>query len=258
MKRVVTLGAFLLSLAYSETMAGMVVTSVSKQGASMEEEVAYVENNRMIVKSRDSFFMMDAGKNVCYLGDAKRKAYWRGAPEELGGGGQQMMKEEMEKAMAGMSPEEKESFKQMMGKMMGMGKDPGKKPKVEVKKAGEKEKIAGYNAVKYQILVDGELKEEQWLSEELSLAAEIDMEKMLEMSKAMTKMTSGGGVTYKEDPAYLALMTKGLAMRTKTYAGGGAFVTEVVKVEKKKLGDSPFQVPEGYKEVSLREFLGGK
>ena len=103
----------------------------------------------------------------------------------------------------------------------------------------------------YQVWVNGELKEEKWISTKIKPTDEIDLEKLEKFQKAM-----GGPEaeeSYESSPEYMHLMEIGAEMKTIGYHEGGSEITEMKKIEEKEIPDSEFEVPKGYRKISLFE-----
>jgi hypothetical protein len=130
-----------------------------------------------------------------------------------------------------------------------------KKPaKVEVVKAGSGGKIAGYDTVKYKVMVDGNLQEEVWISSGPEFAKELPPDML---AKLMACGAQKDDVEYSA--AYQELMASGWVMRSINYEGGQAETdADVVKVTKQDITESEFQIPQGLKKTSMEELITGQ
>ena len=131
-----------------------------------------------------------------------------------------------------------------------------KKVKVDVKKTSDKATIAAYSGQKYQVLVDGKLKEELWVCAKINLKDEGDINKLNQLIEAM----SGPGEednSYEHSTEYVKLMEQGYSLKSIEYdeEGNKEDVTVAVKVEKKNIPNSEFEVPKGYRKLSAAEFI---
>lgn len=254
-------GFFLVSmllLLTSQAFAGWVIEEVS--GYPEEEEIretTYFQKNRIkIVESEQTMMIVivDLEKGVLYFLNSDREIYWSGTPEEFQEGIKEAVKLQVEKMLKEMPPEQREAYEQFMEGMEEETKEPTaeKKLKVEVRKTSEMATVVGYSTQKYQVWVDGELKEELWISTEINLKDEIDLKKFVQFIKA----ASGPGEEelYESSPEYMGLMKQGYPLRSIEYdQGEEQTVTEVVKVEKRQIPDSEFEVPKSYRKVSIGE-----
>jgi hypothetical protein len=133
-------------------------------------------------------------------------------------------------------------------------------PEISVLKSSG-ESIAGYNTTKYSISVDGELFEEKWISNDATLSSLIRI--MNESSDLGVKM-AGCSVPdeslIKNAPefseAYKNVERTGIEMKSMSYEYGSADPgTDVVRLEKEDISSEEFDVPIGYNEMLLKEFI---
>jgi hypothetical protein len=131
---------------------------------------------------------------------------------------------------------------------------------VTLKKTGDTNKIAGYEAVKYEIYRDGKLYEEIWTSSYVGFQEEIDTKEMIEYLSELRKiedsMRGSSLLSQASEQTYTEVFSTGFPMRTIDYPlSGNSIVEETIKVSKKKIDSSEFQAPKGYKKVPLQQML---
>jgi len=131
---------------------------------------------------------------------------------------------------------------------------------VTLKKTGDTNKIAGYEAVKYEIYRDGKLDEEIWTSSYVGFQEEIDMKEMIEYLSELRKiedsMRGSSSLSQESEQAYTELFSTGFPMKTIDYPlSGNSIVEETIKVSKKQIDSKEFQAPKGYKKVPLQQML---
>ncbi|MDZ7743253.1 MAG: DUF4412 domain-containing protein [Bacteroidota bacterium] len=144
---------------------------------------------------------------------------------------QQMPEDQREQARA--------SYEQMMGST-----GEAYEGEVEVKSGGEKERIAGYMASRYEVYDDGENVESVWIADDLKV---FDMKKVNEVFKTYVGMT-----TYEDTDAYMELMEKGMILKSIDAYDGT--LEEVVEVEKMDIPRSRFEAPDGLQKLNFEEF----
>jgi len=129
------------------------------------------------------------------------------------------------------------------------------KPGISIKLVGN-ETVASIATKKYQVIADGQLQEELWITENQELANEmIAFYQFAEdFVKCYPAQTTEEMV--QRDPAYRKLATRGYVMKDVTYLNGNMPVSteEVVSLRQKDIPDSEFEVPAGFRRVqSLME-----
>lgn len=239
----------------SQAFAGWVIEEVTtNREGEKTTRITYIQNNRM--KSVDSEPMMfDLKKGMIYFFVPESKAYWSGTLEEY----RKVMKKMEEAQLKKMTPEQRAAYKQYKKKNEEEAKKPTpkKKFKVEVKKTSGKATIAGYSGQKYQVLVDGKLKEELWVCSKINIKDELDLNKFKQIMEAMRGPEAKK--SYESSPEYMKLMEQGYPLKRLSYdkEGNKKRVTEAKKVEKKNIPDSELKAPKDYKKLSTAEFIRG-
>ncbi len=129
---------------------------------------------------------------------------------------------------------------------------PGPQPKskkILVKKTGERAVINGFQTEKVQIIADGELIEENWVTRDVALK---DVEKVMDrvalgFSKDFKAEMKEGREIYEKVKAFgFPILVKDYTL---TYGLEGVDVLEVKKIEKKELNDEVFLPPKGYQKT---------
>lgn len=138
---------------------------------------------------------------------------------------------------------EKEVSKRLKRDFSGMM---SKERKIVVRRTGETATINGFLTEKIEIIADGELIEENWVTREVEMG---EMEKVNEriargFSKEFRSEMKEGREIYEKLRTYgFPILVKDYTM---TYGLGGIHRLEVKKIERKELKDEIFLPPEGY------------
>lgn len=126
-----------------------------------------------------------------------------------------------------------------------------KERKIDVISTKEKALINGFRTERVEIRADGELIEENWVTKDVDLD---EVEEVMEkVAKSFSKyfnleMKEGREIYEKLKPYGIPILIKDHSM---TYGLGGINVLEVIKLEKKELGNDVFMPPGDYKRVVL-------
>ena len=128
---------------------------------------------------------------------------------------------------------------------------PGIRPKertIAVRELGETATINGFKTEKVQVLADGEVIEEHWMTKEIDPEAAKVMEKAaLELSRDFRlELKEGREIQEKLKPYGFAILVKDYAL---SQGLGGIDVLEVKKIERRDLTPEVFQPPAGYERV---------
>ncbi len=201
---------------------------------------------------RGMWTIMDINKGVMTIVDGQRKLYSSGTVNEFCKGAEAMQ----EKMMANIPPEQRQMMEQMM-----KGNKAGNKPAVSIKKIGAGGKVAGMKTVKYNVMVDGALNREVWVAHDAPIFKEMKkyMGKIARLSSDMQSCMSGsfghGQFDLDDSPEYMKLEESGLVVKE---VADGQVTNEIISIEKKKIPESEFQVPAGYKKAPLADFMMGQ
>jgi hypothetical protein len=124
-----------------------------------------------------------------------------------------------------------------------------KSRKILVKRTGETAILNGFQTEKVEILADGKLVEENWVTRDVEMK---EIEKVMDrvaqgFSKEFrSEMKEGREIYEKLKPYGFPILIKDYSM---TYGLGGIDVLEVKKLEKKELKDEVFLPPSGYQRI---------
>ncbi len=248
------LSLLILSSFASTLFSGWIIKEKEEyknSGEPPKTVITYFQNN--MIKTDDGQFITiyNFNKETIAIINKGSKIYWSGSLNDFIKENKKTMKEMMKKMTEGMTPKEKEEFEKMM-------KPEKKNYSVRIEKTSKKEKIAGYEGVKYNVYVDGKLKEEIWISDKIDVSKEVDLKKIRDFNTRLREALNGE-MAYDDTPEYEKLMYKGYDLKKLVVSSFGVELSkEAIAIEKKNIPSSEFTVPSGYKKVSLSELLGFK
>jgi len=150
--------------------------------------------------------------------------------------------------MGGLSPEQQAMMDAILKKQQPQN--------LRVKRAGSGGTVAGYSTDKYQILADGVPYMEVWVSTDSRLKSAYDdtVKKASLLSNEMSGCSPmSGDFDIQNTKEFRQLEEKGWILKRVIR---GEVVSEVVKLEQKKIAASEFQIPAGYRKSRLESFFG--
>ncbi len=269
--------AALFALA-QQARAGWVIDQTVKGGGEGAQQQVLIQADRMktLVFGEDGkpavAFMLDLDAQTITQVDYERRHYvtstvqefvqvMRGAME-LGAEQMAQAMKQMQDALKDMPPEQRKMMEEMMHSRMPQvepGAETCREPRTELKKTGQQATIAGYSAVRYDVLADGTLETELWIAKGITAWRELDPKKLERLSAEMAKLAGCGPGKGRRglpahDPAW-KLAHEGYPVRVVT-GGGGEVTVEVVKAESRAISAAEFQPPAGFARKSPREMIG--
>lgn len=243
--------------------AGWVVTQRSYDSDEGVEsaitEMVYMQDNVMKVVQENMITMFDLNKELMTVINPTEKVYWTGNIKAYKEEIKLAMQTSMDEQLAKAAPAQKEMIKKMYQGMMESIDNPskfaGEEPEeydLEINRTGEKQRVAGRLAVKYEIKVNGMVKEESWISESDRAHAEFDINKFYSLFADFLSQ-AGNDAFYQTNEKYIEFSKKGFPLKSITYNGGYESVSEVINLDKQKLSEKDFAIPADYKKVNLAE-----
>jgi hypothetical protein len=183
--------------------------------------------------------------------DHESRTVYSGNPSEMSGMRDAAMAQ-MEEQLKQMPPEQREMVRKMMADRMKTESGAAVKVDVEIRRTKEKATVAGYSVEKFEVRVGGRHREDIWLTSRISLADELDIDKLRTF---MESMAWGGTeeTAYTQSGEYFELYMKGFPLKQSMIMPGGNVVSEAEKVEQKKIPDASFAVPADYARKGLEE-----
>jgi hypothetical protein len=253
MKLRLCLSLFVLLLWNSVAQAGFVVHQETVGGPS----TMYAQDNQVRASMGQAGMIYDLNHDMLTMLNPDRQVYWSGNPNNLKQQMNQAMDSRIEAALQQVPPDQREQMRTMMKQRMGMTKTPAQpQAKVVVKKTGESAKIAGFKSQKYQIYVDGQLRQEVWMASVPGFEGQVDLPKMTKLAQALNPQSAAPGSSWRNSPEMTKLMSGGMPMKIVEYSKGGPMtVMTVTSVEQKKLPASTFQPPAGWKQVDFNQMM---
>jgi len=282
--RVVACGALAGIFVWTgQASAGWVIDQVMKGGGEGTRQQVLLQANRMktLMLGEDgapvAAVILDLNAETITQVDYKGKHYISTTVQQFGQmiqGVQQTMSgemaevmEQMQEQMKDMPPEQRKMMEEMMEEMMrsrmpktGAAPQDCVEPKVELKKTGQQATIAGYPAVRYDVLADGKPESELWLASGIAAWREMDPQKLQRFASEMAKLVPRCGSVKgqhgfrRDDPAW-KLASEGYPVRTVHRSDGGVTM-EVVKAESRSIPAAEFQPPAGFTKKTLRDMMG--
>lgn len=204
---------------------------------------------------------LDVGAGRMWMANTEKKVYWEGPIDEFCGqmkqavgSMQSAMKANIEAHMKDMAPDQKAKMQAML-KNLGGDEGEAKAPKTRLVKTDETETIAGLPTRKVQLVVDGEVTGDFWITTDPGLSKELRLDKAAAtMSKFRNCQSSSKGLGQMS--AMQDVFSQGFPLKTVTYVNGKMLMGQSYnKVETAEIADAEFTPPPGFQKVTLQEAM---
>lgn len=246
-----------------QASAGWVITQRSYDSDEGLEtaliEKVYLQNNKMKVVRDEVITIFNLNNEMITLLNSAKKIYWTGNVAsykvEIKNTMQSAMDEQLKNAAVAQKDMIKKMYQGMMESIDNPSKFAGEEPEeydLQIERTGEKERIAGHIAVKYEVLVNGSIKEEAWLSESNRAYNEFDINKFYLVFNDFVSQ-AGTIAFYQSNDKYVEFSKKGFPLKSIDYFGGYESISEVINLEKENIDPLEFVSPSDYKKVNLIE-----
>ena len=251
------------------TYAGIVMEQMRyelKTPDKKDKGLLLIQDNKMLFKDttnnvstlfdfdRDQMIVLDHNKQTFTVIDPE--AFVKAVEEYT-----KKAEEMRQKHIESLPPEQREMVEKMIKEReLASGKDTTGKIVISIKNSEVSEEISGYNASKYEVFHNDKLNEELWLTNDLDIQNELDLEKMSSLMTEFKKVNKRlGDDTVVNEEAFISLFANGgFPLKTVDHSfGETVFIEEVVDIKKQDIPKDNFKLPSGYKERSVNELLKG-
>ncbi len=236
----------LMGMLVTPSFAGWRVTRVqSNSQGGTDTTVTLIQDQKLRMETSGEITLVDLNKEELTVLLPQQKSYWKGKArtfhQELNA-----MVEQMKDMMLQQLPKDR---REEARKMMEQQKEARKKElaAIQASPTGKKETIAGVEAREYVLKHREQVIAHIWVGKH-PLLKDLNMEKLSEM------MQMEEGTSLSDAPAYRELIKKGLILKEVRGMMGQNY-EEIIKIESFRAPASLFQIPEGYKAVSLQELM---
>ncbi|MFZ1061287.1 MAG: DUF4412 domain-containing protein [Candidatus Rokuibacteriota bacterium] len=254
-----------------QAAAGWVIEQMQKGGAEGGQQQVTLQANRLKTLTVEPdgkpgmAFIVDLDAQTITQVLYPERSYATATVQEYG----QMMRgvmtdamKQMQEALKDMPPQQRKMAEEMMRSQMGQGGQKAqecREPRIELRKTGQQATIAGYPAVRYDVLADGKLDSELWIAKGITAWRELDPRKLERLGAEMAELAACGstqrGQGFLGADSASKLAHEGYPVRMVDRSGGGGTV-EVVKAESRTVPAAEFQPPAGFARKTFREMMG--
>jgi len=244
----------LLLLFFHSSWAGWKIITVSNDAEGNQiETITYFQDGKIRIESEGMTMIFNVESGNLLMVVPEYGLHWSGTLDQMIEEMQVMMGEMMKM----MGDEAYNNYLEEIEKQK--QKSSTEITGVEIIEDGELFESAGFKGYKYRVMKDGELREEMWVTEEINLSKEVDVNKFMEF---LGKSSMGGGgpeeddEAYKWSKSYLSLMSKGYWTKHISYTSGMEPSSEILKeATQVDLPPSDFEPPSGSKKVGFMELF---
>lgn len=245
-------------------------TTVTTAGQLLEQE-SYIESNperkgkgqiyilenkiKFVADNSDPTIIFDLNKNKIFIVDNVAKKYIESSPKKYVELIQQNMNEQIQalkKELANMEKKERTRQLKLLEKKRIDIYGAEQPKKWEFNKTKETKDIAGLNAQKIELLEDGKVIQEMWVSNKLQ---EIDFDKLAEFYGEIQKISQGMYLDAENQDRFSKALSNiykmGYPLHTVDYNLPGNRVETILSIKQADLTDKDFSPPKEYERTKL-------
>ncbi len=208
----------------------------------------YVSQNRIKYETRAWTQIIDLKNQRLLVINHIGRMYWEGSIDEYitaSAKRAQGMRARRDKVLQRMPPERRKAVERRGGPFDTMA------PVLEitVTQTSEENSVAGYKARKYIVQRNGEPYEETWVTKDIDLGTDVDMQRLKEfIARLQAARTTPPGAVLAE---LTELVDEGYPVKTVNLISN--IVKEVVQAERRDIPSKEFIVPQGYGQRTLTD-----
>lgn len=253
LSRVVTLSLLCLGVAPVIASAGWVSeweNTPIHNGERLDSErsTMRIANDKMRIDQPQIVSIFDYSKGTMTLMNPSAKVFWTGSVDEYS--------EETSKTR---NRTLRDRIGKDAAKVEDFTVDLNDLPEIKVEKTDEAKKIADHPTLKYVVLVNDELFQEIWLTEDFNTNSDLNVGKFLDFQRRSSARMVGKSAkpfnALYRSKAYEEFLGKGFAMQVIIHHIAGGFERRVISIEETEVYGSAFVVPEGYRKVTIPDIF---
>jgi len=238
------------------SFAGWLITgkNIDTEGKTIQLRI-YIEEQNVKIEQPQYIAQFDMKTRRIILVDPVKLTYYQGTLLEYQDGVKAFKKKALKIATSDMEIEQANKYNRAYLDQIEQYFDI---PKVElgsltVKKTDIVFKMVGWQTEKYEILMNGLLKEQVWIAPGMNVGEGFDWSLYFTFLKAAG--LEDESLSYMNSPEYLELMKTGFPLRKMVITSGAQAEFQVNRLEEKTIHDYEFYTPSLCKELTIAEWL---
>jgi len=249
---------FLAMLLPTLVEAGWLIVEINRNNfGSLSMQSTFIQQNMVRIETNESVIILNLEKEELTLIFPDKKVFWTGKPADFREGmiasAEVQITSLIEQMPEGERDKNRKEFDEMIRIMRSDTLKPVLPGLVRIDQTSRQDTIAGQLARCFNIYIDSTLYEKVWISRDVNPFAEIDLDRMLAMSRELTQPSIVSA--YRESPEYLSLIRKGFVLRSVMPTPIGESTTQVESIRKTDIRMELFMPPTDYRPVGLTEVL---
>jgi len=209
-----------------------------------ERSTMRLDGNKMRIDQAEISSIFDYGKRQMTLLNPKQRLYWSGSVDEYS-----------EQTAKSRNASLRRRIGEVADKEVDFKVDLNDLPEIKVERTDEAKTVAGYSTLKYVILVNDELFQEVWLTEEINTNDELDVGKYLDYQRRNSARMIGNSAkpfnALYRSKAYEELLKKGVALQTVVHHLAGGYERRALSFKKEDVDDGVYATPEGFRKTRI-------
>jgi len=212
-----------------------------------ERSTVRIAKNRMRIDQPQITSIFDYAKGTMTLMNPQSGVYWSGTIDEYSEQTSKSRNQALRRRIGEDAVDKKAEFKVDLEDL----------PEIKVERTDEAKTIAGHSTLKYVVLVNDELFQEVWITEEINTNDDIDVDKYLDYQRRSSARMIGKSAkpfnALYRSKAYENFLKKGLALQTTIHHIAGGFERRALSFKEAALTDGDFAVPEGFRKARIAD-----
>jgi hypothetical protein len=236
-------------------------TAVKPNGDPLDKQsvTMAIANGRVRMQQPNVVTLIDYNTDRFTMINPTKHTYWTGTIDDYVKHVGQNRQETMRKQLGTQGLHSRKLQNATSGEYKPPKIDVAKLPPVSVTKTDVTERIAGYDAVKYEARANGELFQEFWVAPSLNVSSDLDPTRYFAgQEKLSAGMAGKSGPLFNalyRDPEYRKLLDSGFILKVVNHHIGGQFERVATSMRQADVPATEFEVPADYRRVSISDVL---
>ena len=249
----------IMALYCGNAIAGLVVTaqSIRNDGSEVAEKI-FIDQDKIKIEWPDFTATFDLKAQTLVLADPAALTFYLGTLSEYTTGVKEFKLDLLKKSIIGMPEDQAAESLKIFSNQIEHYFDIPDNPagSIQIIKHGFDGKVSGYKTDKYEISLNGSVKEEIWISPVLKAGDGINWSNFLKF--LITTGIMDKDLAYMSSPEYIGLLKTGFPLRIIRVSDGTQAEFQVSDLEEKPIPGYEFSTPALSKKLNIAGWLGQK
>ena len=248
----------LFLLMQGSSVAGWLISEESTDSfGNRLVQTTFIQNNLIRYETPSSIAIVDLNNKIITMIFSQYKVYWSGTTNDLRLNTIAIFDSQLEQMLIGIPEYKRKELDSIYLEIRQQLLDSSiyiTDQNIAVIETDVKQNLLGYNAVKYNIVVDSTLIESIWHTTEVKPYDDIDIGNMISFMHQLNQGTGKGNISHTKE--YLELLRSGMLLKSIEFSpDSNNYQTIVTNIREVEIVPDFFLPPKNYRKAALSDIL---